>query len=373
LLENRPSETSGQTLWQERAARLFVSLAVGALVYFFSGTILRLLLPFVLAACLAALLRPLAARMARKSRISPKVVSVLLLIGFLLLIGSLVFSGCQRLIWELQRLIDQIGTDGEGWSRRISEIMEVLTGLSEHIPFLSHIRESNHAMTEFWQQVDARLAEILSDALTRLSSRIPELIASVIRAIPSTAIFFLTFLLAAFYLCADLSGIKDSLFRLFPARWQERVGQGAHRLRELGGNYLRAYFLLFLMTFVELLLGFTFLRLPYIVLPALLIALVDILPVLGVGTVLVPWALVELLRGNGGRGGGLLALCAVVLLIRQLTEPRIVGKSIGLHPLATLFSAYAGLQVFGLAGMLLGPAVALLIKGWVVPRREGSI
>jgi sporulation integral membrane protein YtvI len=228
-------------------------------------------------------------------------------------------------------------------------------------------------MTEFWKQVDARLAEILSDTLTRLSSRIPELIASIIRAIPSTAIFLLTFLLAAFYLCADLSGIKNSLLRLFPIRWQERVGQGTHRLRELGGNYLRAYFLLFLMTFVELLLGFTFLRLPYIVLPALLIALVDILPVLGVGTVLVPWGLIELLKGNGGRGGGLLALCAVVLLIRQLLEPRIVGKSIGLHPLATLFSAYAGLQVFGLAGMLLGPAVALLIKGWVVPRREGSI
>lgn len=318
-------------------------------------------------------MRPLASRLSRKSHISSKMVSVLLLILFLVLIGTLIFSGCRRLLWELQRLIDQVGTDGEGWSRRISEVMEILTGLSEHIPFLSNIRDKNHAMTEFWKQVDTRLADILSDTLTRLSSRIPELIASIIRAIPSTAIFLLTFLLSAFYLCADLSGIKNSLLRLFPMRWQERVEQGTHRLRELGGNYLRAYFLLFLMTFVELLLGFTFLRLPYIVLPALLIALVDILPVLGVGTVLVPWGLIELLKGNGGRGGGLLALCAVVLLIRQLLEPRIVGKSIGLHPLATLFSAYAGLQVFGLAGMLLGPAVALLIKGWVVPRREGSI
>ncbi len=363
MLENRPPDAR----WQERAARLFVALAVGALVYFFIGTILRVLLPFALAACLAALLRPLAARIARKCRISPKVVSVLLLIVILLLIGTLVFGGCQRLIWELQRLIDQVGTDGEGWSRRISEIMEVLTALSEHIPFLSHIRKNNHAMTEFWQQVDARLADMLSDTLTRLSSRIPDLIAALIRAIPSTAIFFLTFLLSAFYLCADLSGITHALLCLLPSRWQERARRGAGRLRELGGNYLRAYFLLFLMTFVELLLGFTFLRLPYIVLPALLIAIIDILPVLGVGTVLVPWALIELLRGNGGRGGGLLALCVVVLLIRQLTEPRIVGKSIGLHPLATLFAAYAGLQLFGLFGMLIGPAVALLVKGYLKP------
>jgi len=354
--------------WQERAARLFVVLAALALVYFFMSTALRLLLPFALAAALAALLRPLATRIAQKGRVSPKVASVLLLLLFLLLIGSLIFWGCQRLLWELQRLIDQIGTDGEFWSQRIAEIVDVITGPFEHIPFLARLREKNHALTEFWQQVDARLAEILSDTLTRLSARIPEWIAAVIRAIPGTAIFFVTFLLSAFYFCADLSGITHSLLSLFPARGQERLHRGGDRLRELGGNYLRAYFLLFLMTFVELLLGFTFLRLPYIVLPALLIALVDILPVFGVGMVLVPWGVIELLRGNGGRGGGLLALCAVVLLIRQLLEPRIVGKSIGLHPLATLFAAYAGLQLFGLFGMLIGPAVALLVKGWLKPQ-----
>lgn len=363
MLENRPSDSP----WQERAARLFAILALGAIAYFFTGTLLRLLLPFLLAAALAALLRPLAARLSHKSRISPKIASVLLLLLFLLLTGSLIFWGCQRLILELQKLVDQIGTDGEHWSRRISEIMDVVTGLTEHIPFLARLRGKDHTLAEFWKQMDARLAEILSDMLSRMSARIPDLIASVIRAIPSTAIFFLTFLLSAFYLCADLPGITSSLLHLLPSRWQERARMGAGRLRELGANYLRAYFLLFLMTFVELLLGFSFLRLPYIVLPALLIALVDILPVFGVGMVLVPWGLIELLRGNGGRGGALLALCAIVLLIRQLTEPRIVGKSIGLHPLATLFSAYAGLQVFGLAGMLLGPAVALLVKGYLKP------
>lgn len=363
MFQNRPSDAR----WQERAAHLFVVLSIGGLAYFFMGTLVRLLLPFALAAGLSALLRPLAARLLRKSHISPKVAPVLLLIVFLLLIGTLIFGGCRRLLWELQRLIDQIGTDSAGWSRRIFEIMDVLTGLTEHIPFLSRIRKSNHAMSEFWKQVDARLVEMLSDALTRLSARIPEWIASIVRAIPGTAISFLTFLLSSFYFCADLPGIAGSLLQLLPPRWQERVHSGGSRLRELGGNYLRAYFLLFLMTFVELLLGFTFLRLPYIVLPALLIALVDILPVLGVGTVLVPWGVIELLQGHGGRGGGLLALCAVVLLIRQLTEPRIVGKSIGLHPLATLFSAYAGLQLFGLFGMLLGPAVALLVKGYLKP------
>ena len=103
--------------------------------------------------------------------------------------GSLIFWGCQRLLWELQRLIDQVGTDGELWSQRISEIIDVITGPFEHIPFLARLRNKNQALSEFWQQVDARFSDMLSDMLTRLSARIPEWIASFIRAVPNSAIF----------------------------------------------------------------------------------------------------------------------------------------------------------------------------------------
>ena len=197
MTQNKPSDAC----WGERAARLFVLLSLGALAYFFLGTLLGLLLPFLLAAALAALLRPLGDRIARKSRLSPRVASVLLLLVFLLLTGSVIVWGCQRLILELQKLVDQIGTDGERWSQRIYDIIDVVTRLTEHIPFLARLRGKDHTMGEFWKQMDARLAEILSDMLTRLSARIPDLLASIIRAIPGTAIFFLTFLLSAFYLC----------------------------------------------------------------------------------------------------------------------------------------------------------------------------
>ena len=103
---------------------------------------------------------------------------------------------------------------------------------------------------------------------------------------------------------------------------------------------------------------------PYTLLPALLISLVDVLPLLGAGTVLAPWGVIELLRGNTGLGTGLLALCGIVLALRQISEPRILGGSIGLHPLATLFAAYVGLGLFGVFGMVLGPIVLLLIKGF---------
>lgn len=365
--ENKKTEGAGSpTSWQERAARLFVVLSLSVVAYFFSKTLLRLLLPFLLAVIPALIVRPVAGFLERKCRMKHKIASIFVLLLLLLLSTILVVLGCRRLVHEWHRLLQEVGSDSSLWSERLSDWIDAFSRLSEHIPLLSRLK-GDAELSAFWEQVDAKLAEILSDTITRYSARIPDLIASLIRAIPGALIFFITFLLSAFYLCADLSGIASAVFSLLPVRWQLYLARSRKDLATVGGNYLKAYFSLFLLTFFELFVGFSLLGLSYTFLPAILIALVDILPVLGVGTVLVPWGLLELLRGETGTGTGLLVLCAVMMLARQLLEPRIVGKSIGLHPLATLFAAYAGLQLFGLVGMLLGPAVALLVKGWVAP------
>ena len=118
-----------------------------------------------------------------------------------------------------------------------------------------------------------------------------------------------------------------------------------------------------LMTFAEVLVGLSILRVRYALLMSLIIAVVDILPILGTGTVLIPWAIFSYVTGDGGLGTGLLILYAIVLILRQLIEPRIVGSSLGLHPLATLASIYLGIKLIGLGGIFIGPAAALLVKG----------
>ena len=124
------------------------------------------------------------------------------------------------------------------------------------------------------------------------------------------------------------------------------------------------------MTLSLLLVGFLVLKVSYFFLLALLTAFLDILPVLGVGTVLIPYAVFELIGGRLARGIGLLVLYAVITVLRQIAEPHLVGKSLGLHPILMLVSFYAGLKLFGVAGLLVGPALALLIKG-LVEHREG--
>lgn len=346
---------------QALAARLWIAVVVLVGAYFFMSTLLRLLLPFLLAAVLACLIRPMAAFLEKKWRVPRRVGGIVLLIVLLVLLSVLIVFGIRRLLLEAGRLANDIGQDGELIGGHIERMLEMVTGLSEHIPFLSRLKQRD-SLREFWTVVDAKLLEMLSDTLRGFSARIPDLIARILGALPSGIIFLVTFLLAAFYCCADGERIWGGVVSFLPKRGREAIGRARGALSRMGGRYLRAYFLLFLLTFALLFLGFSILRLPYTFLPALLISLVDILPVFGVGTVLVPWGAIEFLRGNGGLGTGLFVLCGVMLLFRQIAEPKIIGGSLGLHPLATLFAAYVGLELFGLLGMLLGPAVALLVK-----------
>ena len=119
------------------------------------------------------------------------------------------------------------------------------------------------------------------------------------------------------------------------------------------------------MTFALLFPGFCILRVRYAFLLAVVIAFVDMLPVLGVGTVLIPWSTVVLLQKNYYLGFGLLILYAAVLILRQILEPRLVGHSLGISPILTLFSTYAGWKLLGFWGMILGPVLAMLGKNLV--------
>ena len=112
------------------------------------------------------------------------------------------------------------------------------------------------------------------------------------------------------------------------------------------------------IVFIMLILGFWLLDVKYFILLAFLISLIDMLPILGVGTVLAPWGIYSLLTGNTVKGLGLIALYIIILTTRQFIEPRIIGKKVGLSPLVTLIAVYVGLKAFGIPGVIFAPFVA---------------
>lgn len=142
---------------------------------------------------------------------------------------------------------------------------------------------------------------------------------------------------------------------------------------------LRGYMIIMFITFAELFAGFSILRVNYALVLAVIIAILDILPVIGTGIVLIPWGIVAMVMGNIILGIGLIVLYFFIIVVRNIIEPRIIGQQVGLPPIVTLIAMYAGLQIFGVVGMMLFPVVVIItvklqeagiVHIWKVP--EGS-
>ena len=165
---------------------------------------------------------------------------------------------------------------------------------------------------------------------------------------------------ATFFFVGDYDGITSFFKKLLTPKQLAFVEKGQSYVKNVLFIYIRSYSFLFLLTFAELCAGMFLLGMPYPALLALGIAVFDILPVLGTGGVLLPWAAVLFIIEEHGLAIGLLVLYLVILVVRNMVEPRIVGRQIGLHPLATLAALFLGLKLFGLVGLVAFP-VALTV------------
>lgn len=346
----------------EKWASMLITLVGGALgVYLAFRYLLPLILPFAIALGISLLIRPLATRLSMRTRIPEKLCAVVLLLltigGILLLLGL----ATQRLVLELQRLLERLLENGEMIPDGMEHSVDFFEALTSKIGFLQRIGAAER-FAAFRESFNTMMSDLLSGALSALSAEIPSLAGRVIASLPTVFLVTLITVIAGFYFCVDGERILSSLCKLLPGQVRDRIPRFRARAKRVSWKYLRAYLVLWGLTVVELFIGFAILRLDYAFLLALIIAFVDLLPVFGVGTVMIPWAVVVFIQGNYGLGLGLVILYGVVLILRQIIEPHLIGQSLGLHPLLTLFATYAGWQLLGFWGMLLAPFVALLCK-----------
>ena len=346
----------------ERAASILFCLCVGA---FLLGAafryVLPILFPFLIAWGVSLCIRPLAQRLSKKLGISPKLCAVVLLI---LILGGTLFLICasiQRLILELQHLLERLLAEGGSFSDATVNSVDFFEALTSRIGFLRRINATQR-WAAFRDRFNAMVADMLSGLLTSLSSALPTLAGKIISALPGALIVTVVTVISGFYFCTEGERIGAALNACLPKPIRERIPAWKRRLKGLSFRYARAYLLLLGITFAVLFLGFSILGVDYAFLLALLVAVVDMLPILGVGTVLVPWAIVMLIQHNYYLGFGLLILYFAALILRQIIEPRLIGHSLGLHPLLTLFATYVGWELLGFFGMIVGPLVALLVK-----------
>lgn len=204
---------------------------------------------------------------------------------------------------------------------------------------------------EMFKNLSQNMGEYISD----FSVKAVKWVSGGVTGIPGFIVKLVVTVVSTFFMAADFPKIMVALKRLVPEKWRGNVEQGGEYIRNVVFIYIRSYSLLFLMTFAELSIGLLILQIPYAVPIALAIAVFDILPVLGTGGILLPWAVVLFALGKVPIGVGILVLYLIITVIRNTVEPKIVGKQIGLHPLLTLIAMFAGLKLFGIVGMLVCP------------------
>lgn len=184
---------------------------------------------------------------------------------------------------------------------------------------------------------------------------------AILTRLPGQTLSLGTALLSGFMICAKLPRIRTRLRSRRADPKLETLQKALGKLKNAGKLYLCSQLKLMGVTFCLLFAGFSLLRVGYPLLIALLVALVDALPVLGTGSILIPWALVCFLEGSAARALGLLGLYATAALTRSVLEPKLVGSHLGLDPLVTLMAMYCGLRLWGLGGMLLLPMLAAAV------------
>ncbi len=208
----------------------------------------------------------------------------------------------------------------------------------------------------------ALISRATEDLVTGISSSLINIITGFLKGLPLFIVGFVFMIISSFAIAMDYDRVTLFLLQQLPHRMRPLMLDVKNFLFSCLARLARAYAIIMLITFCELSVGLWALRIDRFWKIAAVIALMDIMPLLGSGAVLIPWGIFELANGREPLGAGLLVLYAVIAVMRNIIEPHVVGDSLGLHPVITLTAMFFGLCTFGLPGMLAAPVAALLIR-----------
>lgn len=328
-------------------------LLCGLLLWVFSRLMLTWFAPFLAGFLLAAMLEPLVRFLARRLHLPRWVASGL----STLLLALFLSGGLFLLLWRLWGEAEDLLRDLPGLLAPLS----AAGTLSEHWS-LRILTAAPPELRPLLQNGLAALSKQAAALPAQLSAAAADQAAAVFAALPRWGLGLFTTVLATYFSSAGRPALLAFLWRQVPEGRREDVRTGLLHLRTAALGWLRAQGLLTLLTFSLLLAGLFALGVEFPLLPAVVTALTDALPVLGAGLVLLPWSVLTALSGDLPMGLGLLGLWGLVMTARSLLEPKLVGLHAGLPPLAALLAMYVGFHALGVAGMVLTPLALMLAK-----------
>ena len=312
---------------------------IGGAVYLALAYLLPVFVPVILGVIIAWLV----VAITRKLRCPNRVVRILLSIVIYGLIGLLVGLLAVRIVSWFSDLIK--------WLPKVYEMMLEPFVMVCYDWAMDTVARLNPTLLNAVERVMAAAMSSLEGLLAQVSDLALGIVSSVATGVPSLILSLLAMIFTTIFLVADYERITGFASQHVPAWAQKIVKNIRIYLRETLFVVLRSYAAIMMLTFTELSILFAIFGIERPVLKASVIAVLDILPILGTGAVLVPWAIISLMLGYTGLGIELLIIYTIVTVIRNYLEPKIVGGQLGLHPIITLISMFIGLRLFGFWGL----------------------
>lgn len=314
---------------------------VGAIIilFLFLRYLFVPLLPFLLAWGVALILRPPSEFLSKKLRLNRKVIAVALAILFVLIGIGLTLVLLAFGVRELWQFLSDF-TSGNGLSDMLSKLTRPLGGISGN----------RFAVSEY-------VEDMIKNAVSAILSKLVDLLSAAVSAIPKILLFILATVVSSIYFSLDLERINKKVLSIMPKKAVVRLRRVKKRFLTVGIKYIKSYLSIMIITFSIMLVGFLILGVKKSVLIAVLVSLLDLLPIIGVGTILVPWSVYQLITGNLYVGVGLAILFLVHEITRQFVEPKILGKNLGIHPILSFLLIYVGYSVFGILGLVFLPVI----------------
>lgn len=352
MTNKRLTWTQRGQLWLRLGLRLTLAALAVWLVIRFGRPLLSLFAPFLFALAAAALLNPLVKRLQKALGWNRQLLSALVLI----LLFGLVGGGLALLVYAAAGQLVSLVQNWSGLLESAQSAMDQVEALFAR--FLTLVPPQ---VTEILEETGDELFRWLSDAAPAALANLGVEAGEKAMGLPSFLVALIIFVMATFLLTADYPYLRSRAVQHMDEGVLRFLGQLRSTALGAFGGYLKAEFLLSVGVFFILLAGFFIIRQPYGLLLALGLAVMDFIPIIGAGTVMVPWAFIALFTGNLPSAVELMAIWGVIALFRRVMEPKFVGDQTGLSPLMSLVSIYVGMKLAGVLGMVFGPVVLLVL------------
>ena len=340
---------------------LYFAIILG-IVILIARYALGVLMPFLIAFLVSLLLKPAVAILHSKLKLPRGLVGIVLVVVFYTLVGLLLtvigvqlFSAAKSFFLTLPSLY--ANTIMPWMNRAFDSLQEFAARLDPDAAAAYNV-------------VSANVTTSLGDAVVSVSKSVVTWVTSSTLKAPKLLLNLLIMVISTIFLTADFPKIHAFVMRQFSDHWRELLHNARVQLGRTLWSYIRSYAMILVITFTEIFVGLSIIGINNAAGIAVAVAIFDILPVVGSGLVLLPWTILTLISGNLTTGIGLAILYVVVIVVRQIMEPKIVGDRVGLHPLVTLLSMVLGTYIFGGIGLLGLPITVALIHAL---NKQGAI